>query len=165
MTTLSEHPVDVAAELKLALRRLAKSVVVITCRHDGRNYAMPATAVDALSMDPPSVLVCVNKSASIHPAIAVGGRFAINILHRNHEILSLHCEKAKGEERFSLGAWRNLDDAPVLSDAQANIVCNVDARFEYGTHTIFIGRVLDVGTFGEIDPLIYVDGRYTALTH
>src|SRR3546814_5575299 len=48
---------ELAAQAKLALRRMAKSVTVITCRHEGVRYAMAATAADALSMDPPSMIV------------------------------------------------------------------------------------------------------------
>src|SRR5271170_5791965 len=72
------------ANAKLALRRLASSVSVVTCRLDGRNYAMTATAVSALSMEPPSMLVCVNRSAAFHGALNQASEFAINILSRAH---------------------------------------------------------------------------------
>ena len=52
---------------------------------------------------------------------------------------------------------------PVLSDAQARIVCAKEDRFDYGSHTIFLGRVASVGIHGTVDPLIYVDGKYTCL--
>jgi flavin reductase (DIM6/NTAB) family NADH-FMN oxidoreductase RutF len=52
---------------------------------------------------------------------------------------------------------------PVLSDAQASIVCAKRDRFDYGSHTIFLGRVTSVGIHGEVDPLIYVDGHYAGL--
>lgn len=68
------------AEAKLALRRLASTVSIVTCRHDGCNHAMTATAVSALSMDPPSMLVCVNRSAGFHNALDQASEFAINIL-------------------------------------------------------------------------------------
>ncbi|HET8612970.1 MAG TPA: flavin reductase family protein [Sphingomonas sp.] len=160
------HPDDtaLAEATKLALRRLAKSVVVITCRYEERRYAMAATAVDALSMEPPSLLACVNRSASIHPALAGAEMFAINILRRDHEPLSHHCGGAvKGEARFEMGQWDHDAPVPILADAQAAILCRRDATFEYGTHSIFVGRVAEVRTFGEVDPLVYVDGRYTGL--
>jgi flavin reductase (DIM6/NTAB) family NADH-FMN oxidoreductase RutF len=53
---------------------------------------------------------------------------------------------------------------PVLPDAQARIVCAKEHRFDYGSHTIFLGRVASVGIHGAVDPLIYVDGHYTGLT-
>ncbi len=151
-------------QTRLALRRLASSVAVVTC-HDGQaRHAMTATAVNAMSMDPPSMIVCVNRAAAFHAAISEAERFAINILHRNHVDISMGCGgKARGEERFEFGAWDECGGVPVLTDAQARIVCTREATFDYGSHTIFVGRVISIGIHGAIDPLIYVDGHYTCL--
>jgi flavin reductase (DIM6/NTAB) family NADH-FMN oxidoreductase RutF len=155
---------QLAEETKLALRRLASAVAVVTCRDGQRRHAMTATAVNAMSMDPPSMIVCVNRSAAFHPAISLAARFAINILHRNQIEISIGCGgKARGEDRFGYGAWGEEAGVPILIDAQARVVCTKEAKFDYGSHTIFIGRVTSVGIHGEVDPLIYVDGRYTCL--
>ena len=149
-------------DAKKALRRLASSVSVITCRQGGRDFAMTATAVSALSMEPPSMLVCVNRSATFHAALSQADAFAINVLSRAHVIISRACSgEAKGESRFGVGSWDTGTAAPVLADAQAAIICRKDAELEYGTHTVFMGPILSISTNGEVDPLIYVDGQYT----
>ncbi len=149
-------------DAKKALRRLASSVSVITCRQGGRDFAMTATAVSALSMEPPSMLVCVNRSATFHAALSQADAFAINVLSRAHVIISRACSgEAKGESRFGVGSWDTGAAAPVLADAQAAIICRKDAELEYGTHTVFVGPILSISTNGEVDPLIYVDGQYT----
>ena len=125
---------------------------------------MTATAINAMSMQPPSMIVCVNRAAAFHAAISEATSFAINILHRNHVDISMGCGgKARGEGRFEYGAWGEECGVPILTDAQARIVCAREAKFDYGSHSIFIGRVVSIGMHGEIDPLIYVDGRYTCL--
>lgn len=151
-----------AADMKAAMRRLAKSVVVITTRHEGRRLAMSATAVDSLCMEPPSLIACVNKNASIFPALVSGSRFCVNILSRDHEELALWCGgQRKGESRFERGDWREHPaGVPYLEDAQAAIVCVQDGAFHYGTHGVFVGRVLDIRVGGEVAPLIYADARY-----
>ena len=97
-------------DLRQALRRLAKAVVVITAWHEGSRYAMAATAVSELSFDPPSLLICVNRSASLHAPLSAGAPFAVNILHHGQEHIAARCSGAiKGEERFGEGecrAWR-----------------------------------------------------------
>jgi flavin reductase (DIM6/NTAB) family NADH-FMN oxidoreductase RutF len=149
-------------DAKQALRRLASSVSVITCSQGGRDFAMTATAVSALSMEPPSMLVCVNRSAGFHAAIRKADVFAINVLSRSHVDISRLCSgEAKGEGRFGVGLWNTAAVAPVLADAQAAIICRKDTELEYGTHTVFMGPILSVSTNGEVDPLIYVDGQYT----
>lgn len=145
-----------------ALRRLAKAVVIITTSHDGVRYAMAATAVNELSMDPPSMLACVNRTASIHAPLRAGGDFCINILYCEQADVAQACGGLKkGEERFSLGEWGEAAGVPFLANAQANIFCTNEMHFSYGSHDVFVGRVSAVTLHGAVDPLIYVDGRYT----
>jgi flavin reductase (DIM6/NTAB) family NADH-FMN oxidoreductase RutF len=153
---------QLAADAKRALRRLASSVSVVTCRHNARNYAMTATSVSALSMEPPSMLVCVNRSATFHAALSGAGEFGINVLSRAHVVISKLCSgEAGAEDRFNIGDWDTRAAAPVLADAQAAIICRKDKQLEYGTHTVFMGRIISIATNGDVDPLIYVDGQYT----
>jgi flavin reductase (DIM6/NTAB) family NADH-FMN oxidoreductase RutF len=152
------------AETKSALRRLASSVVVVTCRSGDTRHAMTVTAVNAMSMNPPSMIVCVNRAGAFHRAISDADCFAVNILRRSQVKLSVGCAgQAHGEDRFGSGEWGEDGGAPVLLDAQARIVCATEARFGYGSHTLFCGRVISVGTHGAVDPLIYVDGQYVGL--
>ncbi len=72
---------SLAADLKMAMRGFAQSVVIVsTVGSDGARYAMAATAVTPLSMDPPSMLICVNRTASSHATLESGANFALNIL-------------------------------------------------------------------------------------
>ncbi len=155
---------QLAAQTKLALRRLASAVAVVSCRYGQTRHAMTATAVNAMSMDPPSMIIGVNRATTFHGAISVATTFAINILHRNQIEISMGCGgKTRGDDRFGHGAWGEEAEVPILTDAQACVVCTKEAKFDYGSHTIFIGRVMSIGIYGEVDPLIYVDGRYTCL--
>jgi flavin reductase (DIM6/NTAB) family NADH-FMN oxidoreductase RutF len=154
---------QVQAQLRNALRRLAKAVVVVSCHHEGRRYAMSATAVSEVSIDPPSMLVCISRTASIHLPMSASADFCLNILHGSHEEISALCSgKAKGEDRFSVGDWRTSEEGiPYLADAQANILCRSGVALATKSHSIFIGQVLRAMQSGEVDPLVYVDGRYT----
>jgi flavin reductase (DIM6/NTAB) family NADH-FMN oxidoreductase RutF len=155
---------QLAAQTKLALRRLASAVAVVSCRDGQTRHAMTATAVTAMSMQPPSMIVCVNRAATFHRAISAATGFAINILHRSQVEISMGCGgMARREDRFGHGAWGEEAGVPILTDAQARVVCTKEAAFDYGSHTIFVGRVTSVGICGEVDPLIYVDGKYTCL--
>jgi flavin reductase (DIM6/NTAB) family NADH-FMN oxidoreductase RutF len=153
---------DLTRGMKQAMRRLAASVVVVTARDGGTRYAMAASAVTSLSMDPPSILLCVNKTASIYAILDHGRDFCVNVLSGAHEALSIACSGGqKGEGRFAIGDWRDDPDTntPFLGDAQASLVCAVDDIHHYGTHGIFVGKVKRVHLHGDVYPLIYVDGR------
>jgi flavin reductase (DIM6/NTAB) family NADH-FMN oxidoreductase RutF len=152
--------------MKQAMRRLAASVVVATARDGDTRYAMAASACTSLSMDPPSILLCVNKTASIYPILNHGRDFCINVLSGSHEAISAACSGGeKGEGRFAIGDWRDDPDTnvPFLVDAQASLICAVDAIHHYGTHGIFIGKVKRVHLHGDVYPLVYIDGRYSSV--
>jgi flavin reductase (DIM6/NTAB) family NADH-FMN oxidoreductase RutF len=151
-----------ALALREGLRRLAKAVVVITCQHDGARYAMTATAVSELSMEPPSLLICVNRSASLHAPLSAKAGFCVNVLHRAHTDISALCRGiALGDARFPLGRWEAAAGGiPYLADAQASFLCRHEQSLDYGTHCIVIGLVEKVLTHGSVDPLVYVDGTY-----
>jgi flavin reductase (DIM6/NTAB) family NADH-FMN oxidoreductase RutF len=153
---------DQLAELtRGALRRFAKSVAIITTRWNGQRYAMAASAVVELSLEPPSLLVCVNKTASLAKPLVDGARFAVNLLGKDHAALPACCSAPQhGERRFRLGDWREWESVPILEDAQASFVCTPDSVVPYGTHYVVIGKIDTVRQSGAVDPLIYVDRRY-----
>jgi flavin reductase (DIM6/NTAB) family NADH-FMN oxidoreductase RutF len=150
-----------AGEARLALRRLAATVSVISCHGSGASHAMTATSVSALSMEPPSLLVCVNRSNRFYAALIETRTFAVNMLGRDQAEISRACSgAAQGAERFSVGGWDLSGGAPTLPNAQAVIACERDLTIDYGTHTIFTGRIRSVVLSAAVDPLIYLDGAY-----
>ncbi|VAV92745.1 hypothetical protein MNBD_ALPHA02-2076 [hydrothermal vent metagenome] len=159
MTTekLKEH-------MKQAMGRLGASVTVITS-HDGtQKYAMTATAVTSLSLDPPALLICVNRDNGLHHALSDGAGFCVNILYKDQQDISDTCAwKEKGEERFNIGDWQSSEgNIPYLMNAQASIFCDLDDTHVYGSHSIFIGKVKKVITREDIAPLMFVGGNYFA---
>jgi flavin reductase (DIM6/NTAB) family NADH-FMN oxidoreductase RutF len=160
------EPTELVHSMRQAMRCLAASVVVISACDGAKRYAMAATAATSVSMDPPAMLVCVNREASIHPVLMKRGHFCVNILGQDHRKISEACSgKSKGEGRFEVGNWRAdpTTGTPYLEDAQASLVCQVADIHHFGTHGIFIGRVTTVRTQADISPLIYVDARYASV--
>lgn len=144
------------------MRRLAGGVAVISAVHEGQPLAMTATAVSSLSLEPPALLVCINRGAGIFAALAEGARFCVNLLGRDQAELARVCGRPGDRDaRFSSEGWA-YDDAglPYLTDAQAAIFCKPDGALLYGSHGAFVGKVEAVRIFGKVDPLIYADGRY-----
>ena len=70
------------------MRSLASAVSIVSTAHDDRRFGMTATAVCSLSMQPPTLLVCVNQSTSLHHPLLSAGRFCINILHADQDELA-----------------------------------------------------------------------------
>jgi len=167
MTDLVHDADALKASLRLGMRRLAAGVCVISTQVDGQRYAMTASSVTSVSDEPASLLVCVNKDASMYTLLTMGQPFVVNVLSQSQQEISNICAaRDTGEGRFSCGDWQQDDNGlPYLADAQVNFFCRVDNDdYQYGTHQIVIGR-LDkaLTTAGEVSPLVYVDGRYAAI--
>jgi len=157
---------DIVSDLKRALRVLAKGVVLIACRSvAGERFVMPATAVTPVSMDPASMLICVNRNVSSYPALAEGAAFSISILrHDQRAIAELCTGPANRDSRFSLGDWQHAENGtPFLADALAAILCEQSQRVAFGSHDVIFGIATGVLVNGVQDPLIYADGGYHAL--
>lgn len=155
----------VSAEFKRAMRRLAATVTIITTADvNGNRYGMTATAVNSLAMDPPSLLICVNHSASIHGPLVGRGRFCVNVLTTEHEeLVSAFSGRLKGDARFQVGEWRDeTGGMPYLEGAQCNLFCDIESIVPYATHSIVIGRVSAVRVEEGIRPLIFADGKLGA---
>lgn len=86
----------------------------------------------------------------------------MNLLSTQHEELSaIFAGKIKGPAKFEVGHWQShADGLPFLLDAQSSVFCDVDAAWNYQTHTIFVGLVRDVHSAESITPLLYQDGGY-----
>jgi flavin reductase (DIM6/NTAB) family NADH-FMN oxidoreductase RutF len=147
---------------RLAMRRLASGVAVVTCQLDDEWAGMSATSVTSLSMSPPSLVVCINRNARVRQALAPGRPFTVNLLDQAQGSISAAFGGEKsGPERFNVGRWRAGETGvPFLEDGLAIIDCRVDGTVEYGTHSIIIGRVDHVRLAGQAMPLIYFDGQY-----
>lgn len=149
-------------DFRSAMRRLAATVNIITIRDTDRPMGMTATAVSSLTADPPSILVCVNQSASMHNLLVEAETFCVNILHQDqHDVARVFSDSKLREARFATGQWEHRSDAPpYLADAQAVLLCERRQLMTYATHTICIGAVCEVHLRDDIDPLLYVDGRF-----
>ena len=161
---MEARPVDVE-QFKTGMRSLAGAVNIITTLHASHRYGMTATAVCSATADPPTVLVCVNKLAATHNALAKSKVFCVNVLRFEDWELSTSFSGAHaGEGRFKSRDWTRLaTGSPVLLDALVSFDCRVVRQLAHGTHTIFLGEVDQVLIGKKGRPLLYSEGQYAKL--
>lgn len=157
---------DLGQDFKGAMRRLAATISLVTTIDDaGKPHGMAATAVSAVSMDPPSLLICVNQQASMHDPLAEAERFCVNLLHRNQaEIVRVFSDPGQRDKRFDNGKWyAGHKGLPALTGAQASVFCTLDKLVPYGSHTICIGLVEAVVSHAEVSPLLYSNASFRCI--
>ena len=142
-----------------SMRHVAATVYAVTTTLEGHRYGILATAVSSLSFDPPSLLACINRVASLHDPMAEAERFCINVLGLGNRDVAEHFMKPD-PNRFAVGDWIEEHGVPVLSTAQSSLICTVADRHEFGTHTIFVGELIAANHREDATPLTYFDRHY-----
>ena len=142
------------------MRHVAATVYAVTTGHQGARYGILATAVSSLSFDPPSLLVCVNRSASLHAPLAQAESFCVNVLGLGNRDVAEQFATGRGEERFAVGVWEQWHDLPSLTTAQSSLVCRRAHCHEFGTHSIFIGELIAARHREDAVPLTYFARNY-----
>ena len=152
---------EVTDSFKQAMRRVASTVNVISICVDGKPMGITATAMSPISMDPPSLLVCINRAAAVHAKMEDVTHFGVNVLHRDQEeIARMFADRTRHGQRFLKGWDNDCTRPPRLLEAQAAILCRRIDHHQFGTHSIFIGVVEEVAVRDDVHPLVYLDGRY-----
>ena len=148
---------------RAVLGRFASGVTVVTTRDDaGRDAGMTVSAFCSLSLEPPLVLVCIARDASLHPLLAEGTPFVVNILAAGQEALSRRFSGPDPNRFDGIGFARGLDGVVLLDDALAQLECRVSRLHDGGDHTICVGRV-ETATVRPDRPLLYYRGGYAQL--
>jgi len=142
------------------MRRFATGVTIVTTRNGDVIHGFTVNAFASVTADPPTVLVCVNKTSRAHPLIAQSSSFCVNILGLEQQTLAEQFMTAEPHERFNNVTHRaGPSGSPILDDVLAYVDCAVEQEITSGTHTIFIGRVLESGERAGA-PLGYYDRAY-----
>ncbi|RJY08429.1 flavin reductase family protein [Aurantiacibacter aquimixticola] len=142
-----------------SMRHVAATVYAVTTSHEGHHWGILATAVSSLSFSPPSLLACINRDASLHEPMAQAEKFCVNVLGLGNRDVADHF-MASAADRFAVGEWEEHQGVPVLASAQSSLICEVADRHTFGTHTIFIGAVLEANHRQDATPLTYFDRNY-----
>ena len=143
-----------------AMRRFATGVAIVTTTHEGRVHGFTVNAFASVSAEPPTVLICVNRVVTAHPLIASSQRFCVNVLALEQRALAERFAGGEPRSSFDGVAYRiGPSGSPILEGTVAHVDCGVTEELTAGTHTIFLGTVLDAG-WRDGAPLGYFNRRY-----
>lgn len=133
--------------------------VLTTLGGDGHPVGMTASSLASVSLNPPLLSVCVDRSAEMHAAIVTADRFVVNILAAHQEAVSRRFADWP-EDRFDgVGYTPSEHGIPLIDGALAHIECERHALLDGGDHTIVLGRVVG-GAAHSGRPLLYYRGGY-----
>ncbi len=145
---------------RAVMRRFPTGVTIVTTMLGGVVKGFTANAIASVSVDPPMILVCVNRRARSHPIIAEAGHFCVNILRLEQQALAERFAlRGDGDQFGTLPFTQARTGSPVLDGTLAYLDCELAEEHSAGTHTIFLGTVLACGA-GDGSPLGYFNASY-----
>lgn len=145
------------------LGRFATGVTIITTADSAGNPAgMTASALSAVSLEPPLLLVCVNRSTEFCTILHRSSRFAVNVLARDQEHLSRRFATDRIDRFAGVEYETRSVGLPLLAGVVAHIWCEVEGTKEAGDHVVFFGRVIG-GQVYDRAPLVHFRGQYWTL--
>lgn len=150
-----------ADDFKEALGRFASGVTVVTVGSEGTLHGMTASSFASVSLDPPRILVCLDKSSRTRALLS--DTFAVNVLSADHESISRSFAHAGDKPFGTLSHEIGQSGAPLIHGALAWIECATSSIVDGGDHDIVIGDVTGC-SFADGAPLVYFRRGYRSLT-
>jgi flavin reductase (DIM6/NTAB) family NADH-FMN oxidoreductase RutF len=150
-------------EFRAALGRFASGVTVVTTKDkSGRLHGITVSAFSSVSLDPPLILVCIEKRTGSHQAFEESATFVVNILREDQQHFSDIFASQLPNKFEGIECIENGAGVPILTDALVNIECRLINSHASGDHTIFVGEIVKT-TVSDGNPLVYFHGNYRKL--
>ena len=129
-----------------AMQHMAASVTAITTRDAaGIPAGLMATAVTSLSDTPPSLVICVNRTATAHDTLIEAGRIGVSLVPEGATEFASHFAKAKGTDRFTKGHWKDAaSGVPLYVNAPVAFDCHIARAVDGYSHTILIAEIDEI---------------------
>jgi len=148
------------AAFRKAMRHVATGVTVVTSLRDGEPRGITVNALASVSLEPPSLLICINREARSYLFISTSRVFCVNVLAGEQRVLAEHFSGKVRDRQFDDVAYRiDTTGAPVLEGTIAHFDCELAHEYQFGSHSILIGRVLSCAARPG-SPLGYFNGGF-----
>lgn len=150
-------------EFRAALSKFASGVTVVTTKDvEDKPYGITVSAFCSVSLEPPLILVCIEKTTGSHDALEESGVFVVNVLSENQMDYSNQFASQIEDKFNGIELDEGIEGVPVLKDTLATLECKLTETCEGGDHTIFIGQI-EKATIKQGKPLIYFHGNYRSV--
>lgn len=159
--TVTFQPTD--QDLRRAFALFPSGVAVVTVvDRDGIPHGFTASSFVPLSLDPPMVLVCLNRQAQCYDAFVTGERLAISLLRPEHEAIARRFA-TRAAEKFAQGIAFLACGLPVIDEALATFSCRTEGRHPGGDHVILTGRIEELSCTPEGAAMVHFDRKFRQL--
>ncbi|MDB5081608.1 MAG: putative flavin reductase [Chloroflexi bacterium] len=159
-------------DFRTTMSHFASGVTVVTTlAKDGTYHGITVSSFTSVSLNPPLVLICIDKNAAAHQILPASGFFCVNFLHEDQVNLSNRFAGRDPQRSFDdIPLITSATGAPVFAEGLGFVDCRISNTYDGGDHTIFLGEVIQLGAADPVletgeprSPLIYYKSNYRFL--
>jgi 3-hydroxy-9,10-secoandrosta-1,3,5(10)-triene-9,17-dione monooxygenase reductase component len=159
-----QRPAIDPVDFRDAAGRFVTGVSVVTSFGSDGPSGLTANAVSSLSLDPPLLIVCFDRSARTLAAVEHSRRYCVHFLaHEQEDVAARFASKDPESEKFAGVGWSSRSGVPAIDGCLAGLACEVKDLFPGGDHVIAVGEVVDYWTAAG-EPLVFFRGDYWTLS-
>jgi len=146
---------------RTVMRRFPTGVTVVAVEdRSGQPWGLTVSSFTSVSLDPPLVLICVDRASETHDRILDSAGFGVSVLAASQAPVATRFASDPSEGRFDDVAWRRGPAGlPLIEGASAWLECRVHGVVEGGDHSIILGAVHESGV-GEAPSMVYWEGAF-----
>lgn len=164
---MTAEPTPAQGAFRAAMANLSAAVNIVTTNGESGRAGITVSAVCSVTDDPPTLMMCINKSSYSHDFFCDNGYVCVNVLGAEHQELAMQFAGRSDvpmQERLAAPIWdHETEGVPVLRDAVASVVGRVTARHVHGSHTVMFVEVYSVQIREDSGGLVYFQRRFHGL--
>lgn len=149
-----------------AMRHWTTGVTIVTSLYAGERHGMTVSSFTSVSLVPPLVLIALEIGTRTHELVQKSGVFGVTILNSDQNEISdrFSGRQTEYQDRFKgLDTFTLKSGVSFLAGGLASFDCSVVSAYDAGSHTVFIGHILEVNFSHARLPLVYFDRDYRRL--
>ena len=152
----------------IALRKVASNfatgVTIVSTKHvGGGGCGLTVNAFASVSLEPPLVLVSVDRGALTYPCLRAAGVFAASFLSSGQRDLAIRFAERREDKFDGVAFSGGVTGAPILEGSIGHVECEVEQEYAGGDHALFLGRVVSAAASDEGEPLVFFRRAYTTI--
>ncbi len=150
--------------LKMFMRQSAQQVYVVTAKYENNYAAITVSSATSISMDPPLMMIAIDKKSHTHDVLTKSNYFIITLLYyKDEEISKIMADRIDSKEKLQKTKYKETEFGPILDIERPYLILSKYKVYDAGDHSIILGEILD-GKISNIEcPLVYYNRNYTTV--
>ena len=152
-----------SATLRRGFTLYPRGVMAVASQIDGTPVGLAVSAFVSVSLDPPLILICIDKASSTWPTLRTAAGIGVSVIHENQAWLGRQLASRR-TDRFADASFTELPSGALLLEGSvARLECTIDSELDGGDHIMVLLRVVSMEADPNEAPLVWHDSQFAGV--